>query len=216
MQNIPAFKKKNESKGNIGKADLGIDLQAAYSITDKFGVMLNGMYYANNTSDDNYKTPGKGFGVELGGGYFKRYNNFILESYGLIGLVKFENGQGILNGQLFQPYGGLTTNLSRIAIQPSVTYSKKIFEVSLSSRLSYLNYFNISKEPYIFNDVDLANNLIVKNNYLFFEPALTIRIGLKNAKLQFQTQKAFLLNRNNDSDYQYWNDSSFLGLFFQI
>lgn len=216
MQNILAFKEKGEFRGSAAFTDFGYDIQSAYAVSNHVGVMAHYMQYKNDAVDNNYKTPSFGSGYEVGAGYFTTKKNLIFETYGFVGKGKVENGQGLLNGIFFQPYGKLSANMHRLALQQSVTYSKKYFEVALSTRLSHVRYGNISNEPYEFNQVDVAEFLRNNKNYTFLEPALTLRFGLKNAKIYFQMQRSILLNKVSNINYDYYQSPVFLGITFKI
>ena len=218
MQNIPGFKEKGEIVLNGSVSDLGNEFQVAYSVSDKVGILLNGCYYKDEFNNGQLSNvPGLGRAIEIGGGFYKKRGNFIFENYSLLGFGSLKNEQGYFGKEKWYPYGNLSSKFYRIANQTSLTYSRKNFEASFSNRLSLLHYYNTSKSPYIFNDVDMSQYLRSSPNFFFLEPAATFRLGLKNVKLQLQLQRSFSVKKiPSTNHYQYFEGIGFIGVFIKI
>lgn len=218
MQNIPAFTNKNQIKFNYSfLSPGGHDIQAAYSFTNKFSIMFNSAIYSNSGARGTYKAPSKGSAIEIGVGYFKPKNNLVFENYILFANGNLSNGEGEFGGSAIQPYGNFTSKLFRFSNQTSLAYKRKLFEVAVSNRICFLNYYNISKEPYLFNDIDMRKYINSSPHFAFIEPAFTVRLGLQNIKLQFQIQRSFSLKSIPSSNhYQYFKGTAFLGLQISI
>lgn len=218
MQNIPAFTDKNQFSFNYGfLSPGGHDIQAAYSITDKFSLMCNSALYSNSGAKGTYKAPSKGSAIEIGAGYYKPKKNLIFENYLLFANGKISNGEGNFNGSIIQPFGNFYSNLFRFSNQTSLSFKNKTLEVSISNRFSLLKYYNISNEPYLFNEVDMREYISSSPYFTFIEPAFTAKLGLKNIKLQFQIQRSFSLKSiPSNNHYQYFKNTAFLGLHFSI
>lgn len=89
--------------------------------------------------------------------------------------------------------GKINANMIRYGIQPNIGYSGEYFMIAFSSRLVGLNYNRIDGNLiYKGNDQEtyLNNN---KSSFLI-EPALTIRGGIEEVKLQIQLTRSFNLS----------------------
>lgn len=186
-QNIPIMQSKHQTNLGIGfngsEYTKGFEIQAAHAITNHFAIQVNGDWVKkaeNSYLDDapeDLKV--KGQMLEIGAGYFKNLSsNFVFETYGLFCFGKMElenNSSGIDN---------FSAKFNRFGIQPSLSYTRKHFSTSLSSRLFHLKYKDIngnSSSGY-FDPNDLKTN----NAYWLLEPAITIQFGWENLKLQLQ------------------------------
>jgi hypothetical protein len=190
-QNVPLFKEKNEYRisGAYGAGDLSkaMEIQMAYSVTDKIGVMTNFM----SVKGGSYFNKGYGKGNYLEGalGYFKPIKEWgVFEIYGGFGggkqHHKYYNSSDKLLG---------SSNLSsvRIYLQPSfgLTYNK--FDIALSARVCRLSFNNINSKGFENSasnykpDLDKLYALSNKSHF-FIEPALTLRGVWKNVKVQYQ------------------------------
>ncbi|MCX6255020.1 MAG: hypothetical protein NTV31_11165, partial [Bacteroidia bacterium] len=67
-------------------------------------------------------------------------------------------------------------------------------DIALSTRICRLSFTNIYKN--IYGNTDLVNelNTLSNKNHLFLEPAVTLRGGWKNVKVQFQAAYSGYLN----------------------
>lgn len=182
-QNIPIMKVKGQTNLGFGynKSEYtgGLEIQAAHAITNHFALQLNGDWVNNNSGDDSYK--GKGRMLEIGGGYFKNIApHFVFETYGLFCFGNFELKKYTdQNGS-----DNFSAKFNRIGIQPSLSYSRKNYSFSFSSRLAHLKYKNIHGGE---NTPDFDPNYLRTNNtHWLLEPALTIQAGTENLKFQLQ------------------------------
>ena len=196
QQNVPGFQKKKEVRLNAARGFDGFDVQATYAVTNHLGVQLNSLFYSFDWNE--FRKYSEGNGIELGLGYYKPFSNFVFETYGLIGKGKFTNRD--LNDDPYQPEndGYLKSDILRFALQPALTYKRKYYSISLSSRLSSINYYKVEGHYYDYF-TDLGNELRHNSSYFLFEPALTFRAGLEKLKFQIQfvtannlTKKPFL------------------------
>lgn len=193
VQNVPLFKEKNEFRlsGAYGFGDYSecTEVQAAYSITEKFGVMTNFMSAKGGDVSNNDDW--------ANGNYFD----------GAIGYYKPIERSGV-----FEIYGGLggsnqhhhygnegTADLSfiKLFVQPSFGFTFNAFDIAVSTRLCSLSFNKI--ENYIYGNPNLYSELsaIANNNYLFLEPAITFRGGWKYVKLQVQAAYANVFNKSD-------------------
>ncbi len=188
-QNIPIMKSKSQTNLGIGYNESeytrGLELQAAHAVTNHFALQLNGDWIKSDASDDLKAT---GRMLEVGAGYFKNVaRNFTFETYGLLcfGKVELENNTSETNN--------FSAKFNRVGIQPSLSYSRKHFSTSLSSRIVHLKYKDINGSSNDFDPDYLKNN----NTYWLLEPALTIQVGSEN--LKFQLQYVYSYNLTNPS-----------------
>lgn len=186
-QNIPIMKSKGQTNLGIGYNESeytrGFELQAAHAITNHIALQFNGDWVKNgkkgyfSDASDDLKATGRM--LEVGAGYFKDITpNFTFETYGLLSFGKIElenNSSGINN---------FSAKFNRVGIQPSLSYSRKRFSTSLSSRIVHLKYQNINANGNL-EGFD-PNYLKTNNAYWLLEPALTIQVGSENLKFQFQ------------------------------
>jgi len=190
VQNVPLFRETNEFKfsGSVGGGDEStcIEGQLAYALSGNIGIMTNFMYASggdkakDNFSDGNY--------FEGAAGYFKPYSNkTVFEIYG---------GIGGSSQQHQYNSSGVTSKLTftKFFIQPSYGLTSNAFDVALSTRLCALSYNRIEKSSYLGTlEYDILNNLSGGSHY-FVEPAITVRAGWKNVKVQSQFIYSAYLN----------------------
>ncbi|PCH67245.1 MAG: hypothetical protein COC01_06195 [Bacteroidetes bacterium] len=185
--NVPLFKGKDDVRISIiashgGYDYKGTEIQGAYAITDKIGLITNG--FIAHAEDDNSPKSGEGSFLEIGAGYYKPLNKFFV----------FETYNGIGAGEVYNMYrdrSSSTVNFLKYFIQPSIGFSSKVFDAALSSRFCALHYYSIQS-----NSMENTGNLLgLKYDVpLLIEPALTLRLGWKNVKIQGQYGLSFILN----------------------
>ncbi|MBA0883335.1 hypothetical protein [Flavobacterium undicola] len=197
-QNIPIMKSKGQTNLGIGynESDYtrGFEFQAAHAITNHFALLLNGDWVKNGKKgylgDASEDLKAKGKMLEIGAGYFKDIaRNFTFETYGLLafGKIELENNKSGINN--------LSAKFNRVGIQPSLSYNRKHFTTSLSSRIVHLKYKDINANGNL-EGFD-PNYLKTNNAYWLLEPALTIQAGSEN--LKFQLQYVYSYNLTNPS-----------------
>lgn len=194
--NVPLFKEKNTFKLRGGySADSydGADIQMAYSVSKKIGVMVNSFFASESENvQDNYSSlaahaeSGKGSYIEAGLGYYKAFGNhkvWIFETYG---------GAGVGGESHIYNYSEASNlGLSKYFIQPSFGYSAKRehFEFALSSRFSRLNLKiknnNLSSQT---NQSEKQNLGLISSHpsSLLWEPSILIASGGKYIKFYLQ------------------------------
>ncbi len=217
MQNIPAFEKKGQLVANYSGSFAGSNCQVGYALSDRIGILLNVGSYSNDDAGGAYRAPANGKFIEAGAGYFKKKNYFVYEAYGFLAKGSIYNGPGSFNGSPLGPEGILTSDIFRIAVQPSITYARKYYEVSLSTRYSFVNYYDISVAPYFFNGID--TNAFLRDNptFHFIEPAATFRLGIKNVKLQLQLIGSIPFDNIPSTDhFQYFEAMGYAGFFVKF
>lgn len=174
-----------------------VEFQGAYAVTNHLGVLANGGLFIPKDEDNG--NGGSGKFIEVGAGYFTPVqNNFIFDTYGLMGIGSFENHlpTAATNSPLTR--GDISANVFRIGVQPSFGYKTKYFSAALSARLVNLSYNKINGDL-IFDNINQVTYLDDNSSNFLIEPALTVKAGLKKVKLQLQY--GYSLNVSN-SDFK--------------
>ncbi|HMP31397.1 MAG TPA: hypothetical protein PKD85_17475 [Saprospiraceae bacterium] len=166
----------------------GINLQAAYALTNNIGAMVNYMNTNQIVESDGVKRDGSGNLLEAGLGYFKNTkDNFRMEVFA-------GYGQGSVNiTKTNADTRNFSTNANRLFLQPSIGYAHTNFEVFFSTRLANVNFNSINTT---YTPQDLEADSFVKIDeqaWLFLEPAVTLRAGIRNVKLQLQVGRSIKL-----------------------
>ena len=205
MHQVPLLQKKGDVQINVTPANF----QAAAAITDIIGLMCNGQIsgssWTNNDNGYNSYSAKRRF-FEVGAGYFKKQEeNKTFEIYGgaTYGSIDFRNSYAY-PGQKF------SANATKVFIQPAFGIVTDYVEVAIAVKCLKLSFFNVSTTNY--GQVDLENDKLYnldKNPFLFVEPSITLRVGYKFLKAQFQLLRSYKLN-NDDINYQPGN--FFIGL----
>ncbi len=171
-RNVPLFREANEVMMTVAAAS-GVDVQAAYALTDNIAVMgnanANQSTYQTNDAEDykrNYT-----FG-ELGLGLYGRSRTARFELFGGYGLGKGTSYEGFY---FFSQNGAsavvATGKFNRIFVQPSIGTNNRNFNISLTARVSMVDFTEFE-----------WNGVIEKPNekaQIFLEPALTTTFKLK-------------------------------------
>lgn len=206
-QNVPLLSEQGEIdltvSGNTGK----VEFQGAYGITNHLGVVANGGVYIPTNLDNGNGGSGK-FG-ELGLGYFTKIQeseNWIFETYGLVGFGTMENHLPSTVQDYPTTKGNISANLLRIGVQPNIGYKSEYFTVALSSRFVHLSYDKIAGDL-VFENERQVDYLRDHNSHFLIEPALTIKGGLERIKLQLQYGYSF-----NLTDFDFRQEKPFLSL----
>ena len=198
--NVSGFNRKGEVHASAHISN-GLNIQTAYAITDKIGIMGN--LLSNNStigtaSNSTESRKGKANFGELGIGYFTtNESKSRFEMYGGIGLGKIGIGRSTNNAtpRRFEANG------TRFFIQPSIGRRGKSFEIYLSTRASILKYNNVVTT---YSVADLSGDKFIdidKPTWIFLEPAVTMRFGFKSVKFQLQLGRSFKLN-SEDLGYE--------------
>jgi hypothetical protein len=209
VQNVPLFREKNELRfsGTIGGGDESecIEIQTAYSLSNKVGIMANYMHAkGGDVSDYDY---GKGNYFDGAIGYYKP-----IKEYGV-----FEIYGGLGRGSQHHQYGsGSSSDLSftKLFIQPSFGMTFNFLDVAISTRICRLSYTDINNNTS--GNTGYGEDLyaLSDKSHFFLEPAITLRGGWKNIKVQLQFVYAIYLN----SPQLYFGEEAHLsaGLSFAI
>jgi hypothetical protein len=201
-QNVPLFKEKNEYRilGAYGAGDQSkaVEIQMAYSVTDKIGVMTN--YMSVKGGEYIGKDYGKGNYLEGAVGYFKPIGRLgVFEIYGGFGGGKQHHEYYNMSDKLI---GSSNLSSIRIYLQPSFGLSFNAFDIALSTRVCRLSFNNINSMEFgnsASNYEDSRSELyaLSNNSHIFIEPALMLRGGWKNVKVQYQRSLSRYLNKTN-------------------
>jgi len=210
--NVPLFKKKNDLRlsahYSIGEDVKAIELQTAYAFDSSFAIQLNGM-----RTIDNEKAYGSYIDVALG--HYKNLpNNWVFEVYlGFgSGRVNWQYGDSYSNN-IGQNNPSSEVKFNKLFLQPSIGYSTLNFTVAFSYRIGVLSYTSVRvRNAPPSNSYDLQ---VLNNSHLMSEPALTLRLGEEQIKIQAQLgysndlqNESFKYNQDN------WNMN--FGLYFNI
>lgn len=202
-QNVPLISEQGETNLTLAGNGNQIEFQGAYGVTKGFAIKANGGLFIPSDLDNG--NGGSGKFIEFGGGYFKPINeNFVFETYGIIGFGNMENHFPSTISDNPQTNGEISANIFRYGIQPNFGYKSKYFSAAISSRIVSLNYSNI-KGALIFEETNQINYLKDHNSHILLEPAITIKGGFEKIKLQLQY--GYSLNLSNNDFRQ---DNSFL------
>lgn len=209
--NVPLL----EEKGQINLAVHGnvnqLDVQGAAGLSSNIGLMVNAGFFF--PADDDNGNGGSGKLGEVGLGYFTKIGEYmVFETYGILGFGTVENNfPSTVTGNPGTS-GTINANIFRAGIQPNIGYTSKYFSAAVSARFVSLNYSNI-KGSLIFDGVDQFAYLENHKSSFLVEPALTVRAGLENIKLQAQLSGSWNLSHNN---FPQENALLSLGLFVKI
>lgn len=178
--NLPMFDTANELQvgGYIGNN--GTDVQAAYSIDDKYAIVAAGSFMNfNDNNSDSFtllNTVRRHSFGELGLGYYEKFGrNGVFEIYGGFGAGKSE-AQDIFDGDSISAQG----NFFKLFMQPSISFKSNNFQFGLVTRFSYINFTR-------YTDDFLANTNNLDLDAVFIEPAFQIGFGAKNFRFTWQT-----------------------------
>ena len=190
-QNVMVFEKKGDAVLSVSSGNYnGAGIEAGYAVTNNLGIYssLNSF----DITDRGSRGSGNGFGNDYIWDneimYFKKYPTGIYTGLNL--------GVGI--GQLNQNNPYCILGMNRQFIQPSVGMFKfGFFEMALSMRLTHLSY-NLKPLMSLESDYDrsMFNQYfdfqgLLKSDYYFIEPALSMGFAYEFLKLQFQLVKAY-------------------------
>jgi hypothetical protein len=206
VENVPLFKEKNEFRlsGIYGEGDETrcLEIQTAYSVTDNIGVMANFMSASGGEiSSKNY---GKGNYYEGAIGYYRpTAKSGVFEIYTGIGGSRqhHEYTSWYSNNYL----GSSDLSFIKLFVQPSFGLTLNAFDIALSTRAGSLSYYNINNK--ISGDFDKYNDLntVAIKNHFILEPAITLRAGWKNIKVQVQAGYAGIVNRPESNFGEEWH-----------
>lgn len=198
MQNVPLFKEKNEVRATIGYTNY----QAAYAVTDNIGIMANAQYDKSNweftSGSYGYKYESKEFLVEGGAGYFMPLGESgVFEAYGGGGIGSNSFNRNYSDTASTIIFDNYSTSKARFFVQPSIGMTNKNIDFAFSTRVVGLKFNNITSTGYTQEELKIDNLTdLDKPLFLFFEPALTFRVGWNYVK--FHTQAIMSLKMNSE------------------
>jgi hypothetical protein len=195
--NAPLLSEKGETRINGlisggGESEFsGGELQAAHAITNSFGIIANWIAASKSEEISSFDwirpgpvhtEKGKGSYVEFAGGYFKtldKRKRVVFETYGGIGFGGVNNDYG---------FGNVSkVNITKLFLQPSLGYKSNYFEVAFVPKISFVNWTvkenSLSASANSYDKQALAT-IESKPHFVAIEPALLLRGGFKNVKLQ--------------------------------
>jgi hypothetical protein len=178
--NAPMLTNKNEVQVAIHAGTSGFDPQAAYAITNHFGVMANASFM-DATSDSTNSYHKHGF-AEFGAGYFTSFaKRFKFETFGGAGFGKlsalYDNGLWTSRSQV---------DITRYFIQPTLGITSKVVDFGISARLALVNMKQETKST----------------TGLMFEPAATLKLGWDHIKVVAQVGVSAPMTKDVEFDYQ--------------
>lgn len=204
-QNVPLISKKGETNLTLSGNGNQVEFQGAFGVANNVAIKANGGLFTPPDLDNG--NGGSGKFIEFGSGYFQPITeNWIFETYGIVGFGTFENHfpSPISNNQITS--GDISANILRYGIQPNFGYKSEFFSAAVSSRFVNLSYSNVEGNL-IFEGQPQLNYLKTNANNFLIEPALTLRAGVEKIKLQLQY--GYSLNLSN-SDFR--QDKSLLSV----
>lgn len=202
VQNVPLLTESKDLRisGSFGGWDESkcIELQTAYAAGKNFGIMADFMTaWGGKVSEKDY---GRGTCFDGAIGYFKPLSEgLVFELYGGVGVSSQLHEYEELHynydtGTITSQYGGSSKlSFNRLFIQPSIGLKSTAFEIAISARTCRLSYTRLNS---YYSSVDISY-LDDKSHY-FIEPALTLRAGWENIKLQAQFSYCGYIGKTNN------------------
>lgn len=194
-QNVPAIREQGQLNLTLCGNGNQVELQGAYGIANGFAFQATGALYI--PQDESNGSGGSGGLVEGGPGFFVPIGDyFVFDTYALVGVGRMENHFPYTLQANPNTTGDISASLLRIGIQPSISFVTDYFSVSTSVRAARMDYNNI-QGSLILNGVNEQAYLAANQTNYLVEPALTVRVGLPNIKLQAQAMRSFNLSNSN-------------------
>lgn len=233
VQHVPLFHEKNDKDIAlfVGGADLipFVGVQGAYALTDYLGIMggytnISVESYIEEGGQKQFQGSGVGHHFDLALGYYRPLldNNFVFEVYA--GVEHLSQQHRYSNNVSFGGTDYVYAGKSKISsykyyVQPAMGFTHKYFDVAISSRLGWLNFYNVDviDGNRMSDDDFLKLNFLANdyNNAFMLEPAITIRGGWKYVKIQAQYSYSFNLLNTNEK-YLFGRNNFNIGLFFTL
>ncbi len=188
-KHTPMLEEKGEMDLALQGGTNGFDVQGAYAITDKLGVI--GAVSASDTEGSSSNSDHKHFVVEGGLDYFKKLGERgRFEAIGGLGFGTSE-AKGEYN---FQGTQTLTAkgSFSKYFLQSNIGLETKAADVGLALRMTQMVFSKFETSGTTYNDTKTGT---------FFEPSIFARLGWK--KLKIETQLGFSAPFQQNLDFQY-------------
>jgi hypothetical protein len=199
---IPLFteKKRLQGSGYLGFANnvTTVSGSIAYSLTSHFAMMATYQGASGNiATTTNHMQDHYG---EAAAGYYNPFGKFyVWEIYGGAGLDGQHHSYDTTNAYL---------RFTKYFIQPVIGIKLDHFQAGISARMSYIDFSRIQS-------VFVIDGQPMQRGYLFFEPAFTLRWGLKHIKFQFQRQYSLTTHCYHPA-FDYTNSLTNLGIQFVL
>lgn len=210
-QNVPLISEKGETNLTLSGNGNQIEFQGATGISHHFAIKANASLFIPSDLDNG--NGGSGKFIEFGGGYFNEVaNNWVFETYGIVGFGSVENHLPSTITDNPGTKGDISASIVRAGIQPNFGFKSKYFSAAISTRFVNLWHNNIEGDL-IFageNQIDFLNENA--SNFLI-EPALTLRGGLEKIKLQIQYGRSWNIS---NSDFRQDKEFLTIGLNFNF
>ena len=215
VQNVPMFREKNEYRLSgtygLGTETSCLEVQGAYSVTGNFGIMTN--FMSAKGIENSAESWAKGSYLDAAIGYYKPlHKSGVFEIYGGVGGSKQHHQY---RSEIYDPgnpaYNNFNAGTSdvtfiKIFVQPSIGMTFNGFDFAFSTRFNRLSFNKTDNHiDKLLNEHEFEklNTTAQTKNFLFFEPALTIRGGWKYLKVQLQGATASYLNNEHYHFDQY-------------
>lgn len=194
-QNVPLISEKGETNLSLSGNGNQVEFQGAYGVSENMAIKVNGGLFIPSDLDNG--NGGSGKFIEVGGGYFKETSpNWVFETYGIVGVGSFENHLPSTTNDHPQTEGDISAGIFRVGVQPNFGYKSKNFSAAVSSRFVNLSYNKI-KGDLIYDGKSQTDYLKNHSSNFLVEPALTVRGGFENMKLQLQYGYSLNLSTND-------------------
>ena len=187
-QNIPMLEEKGDIKLDIGNKDM----QLAYGISNHVGIMANGYYNKNEwsvvsgTFDNQYLS--KRSLIEGGVGYYTTLGeNGRFEIYSGAGYGNVSYNYDLVDNGTLTETNTFGINMMRIFFQPAIGLQTDNLGFAFSTRLVSVNFLNVDTVGYTQTELEAEGlHELEDDMFIFIEPAITLRLGIKYAQLQLQ------------------------------
>lgn len=196
--NTPMFRESGEFQGSVYAA-AGVDVQAAYAVTDHIALMGNYSFLSSKQTDEELQNPDytrKNSFWEGGLGVFEATKNTRYELYAGYGM-----GTGTSASQYYFFYSDFgqqkivaTGNYSRIFIQPAIGTNHKNFNLTFAPRFTVVKFSDFTSSG-ITREPD-------EKPQLFAEPALSSKFTIVG-NLEGVLQLGITLGFPNDVYFEY-------------
>ena len=178
--NIPLLSQKKEVQASAQAGSNGYMLQAAYAPAKNVGIIASGDFYTFRQDISNRLT--LHYLVEAGAGGFLPVGK----------KATFELYAGY--GHSFSVLPGARGKYNRVFIQPTFGLSSKYIDFGATSRFSWVGMYDYQS---------LESPAPSKQSQIFWEPALTTRIGYRYSKLALQVSGAIPFAKKANVIYDY-------------
>lgn len=220
-QNVPFFEEKGEARFSFNSvfteesSTRFFGIMAAYALSDKHALQGNFFFDSYDSGSPGFFNFFQKHTTFEGGLAFGWYNTMDEESRvelfvgDNIGFKKI-NANGV-----DKPEYHLNSAYNKLYIQQSFGKGSKYFDFALTPALGYLYMFKFdlldnNGKPMSFTKFPGESAIANNKHSLLFEPGVTLRLGIKEVKLQLQGVRSFNLS-NKGLPYEKYSIS--FGLF---